>query len=224
MTDDDRVEALLSALSPQQKAAMLQTDSFGGFPELAVPDIIWQAECSHGVKLGGAGDSVDPASGNGGTIYPQNLMQASPCPHHLLPEVIPVGRCAVVPRQSTVCSLQPCDPARLVCPQTVVAGCAIVPSNLRPLLTAFPQAAAFDDALLGRMAAEIAAEMRAIYNMRVADNQTAIFTHCLSPHVAIVRQGRGGQLGERMLLVMPSRKHQRRGETTLWKPRAWCPL
>lgn len=70
---------------------MLQTDPFGGLPELAVPDFIWQAECSHGVKLGGAGEAVDPASGNGGTIYPQNLAQARPLPAHLLPLALPAG-------------------------------------------------------------------------------------------------------------------------------------
>ncbi|KAL4443344.1 hypothetical protein ABPG75_011081 [Micractinium tetrahymenae] len=132
LSDAARVDALLGALSPQQKVAMLQTDPFGGFPELAVPDVIWQAECSHGVKLGGAGEAVDTESGNGGTIYPQNLAQA----------------------------------------------------------------AAFDDALIRRMAAEIAAEMRAMHNMRVAGGQPAIFTHCLSPHVAIVRDPRWGRLSE----------------------------
>lgn len=70
---------------------MLQTDPFGGFPELAVPDFIWQAECSHGVKLGGAGEAVEPATGNGGTIYPQNLAQARPHSPRLLPPCRPLA-------------------------------------------------------------------------------------------------------------------------------------
>jgi len=32
-----------------------------------------QAECGHGIKLGPAGEVQAPESGNGGTVYPQNL-------------------------------------------------------------------------------------------------------------------------------------------------------
>lgn len=39
---DQRVEALLAALTPQQKVAQLQTDAGGGVPELGLPPISWQ--------------------------------------------------------------------------------------------------------------------------------------------------------------------------------------
>ena len=72
------------------------------------------------------------------------------------------------------------------------------------------------------MASEIAAEMRAIYNMRVADGQTAIFTHCLSPHVAIVRQ-EGGEASRgrgRCPSAQPCPSAARLGDA----PQAACPL
>lgn len=59
------------------------------------------------------------------------------------------------------------------------------------------------------MAVEIAAEMRAIHNMRAAHGDTAIFTHCLSPHVAIVRQVEGRRQKAR-LRRLPSRNDQGR--------------
>lgn len=47
-----RVETLLGAMTPQQKAAQLQTDPGGALPELGVPPFAWQ------VRLDNAGPTA----------------------------------------------------------------------------------------------------------------------------------------------------------------------
>ena len=39
---EQRLEALMGALKPQQKVAQLQTDAGGGVPELGLPPFTWQ--------------------------------------------------------------------------------------------------------------------------------------------------------------------------------------
>ncbi|PSC75758.1 putative beta-D-xylosidase 7 [Micractinium conductrix] len=70
---NDRVEALLAALDPWQKVGQLQSRPGNGIPQLGVPDVNWQEECMHGVKVGKPG-LLSPW---GATIFPINLAWAA---------------------------------------------------------------------------------------------------------------------------------------------------
>ena len=70
---EQRVEALLAAMTTAQKVAQLQTDPLNGAEELGLFPFSWQGVCDHGVKLGNAGDALPAGRFGAGTVYAQNL-------------------------------------------------------------------------------------------------------------------------------------------------------
>lgn len=151
-------------------------------PGYCYPPCCFQAECQHSVKVGGAGHEAAPGSGEGATIYPQALTQVGRGKEgghgwgRAFQKVLK-GGVHRAPASNAARMLELCTRQSLARTRPTAG-----PTPRPP-----PRAATFDDALIERMASQIADEAQALRNQMLARGKVGAYDHCLSPHIAIAR-------------------------------------